>query len=310
MLTYYAKRSAGEEFEELQSPLIHGSWVHGTDLSVHELNDLVERYALDANIVYDVRDQQELSRVEIAGDDIYTFLRLPRISQPGHVVASPLLCVLKPNVFITISMSKSILPDEVARTTVPLTTDHSHDLLVGIIAAVIASYSDLMKYTERSINDTARRLKSHDVTNHDFIQFVTVEDNLTLYRMNLGGILTVINRLSSNDHSLLSEINREALEDIALHIQQLLTAVQSYSSRVESIQNAYSTIANNTLNNRMKTLTVFTVLITVPNVYYGMFGMNVALPFTNVPGAYFFIVGFTVVLTILVYIVAKWRKLF
>ena len=60
----------------------------------------------------------------------------------------------------------------------------------------------------------------------------------------------------------------------------------------------------------MKTLTVLTVLIALPNVFYGMYGMNVPLPFEKEPWAYGAIVLFTVLLIFLVYSLAKRFRVF
>jgi Mg2+ and Co2+ transporter CorA len=102
----------------------------------------------------------------------------------------------------------------------------------------------------------------------------------------------------------------EALEDIILHVNQLLVSVASHSQSVNSIRNAYSTIANNTLNHRMKTLTVLTVLITLPNVFYGMYGMNVALPFADEPWAYVGITVFTIMIVIVAFLLVRRLKVF
>lgn len=312
MLAYYTKRSPGEEFEELHKPLMSEMWLDGNNLTDDELELVVKRHELAPNIVYDVRDSQELSRVEYNGEhEVYVFLRAPRLAKSGHIAASPILCVVRPDSFFTLSRRDTFAPELVAHSTMPMSMQNTTDLLLGIIATCIDSYEDLIAHTERSINDTGSRLKSHEVTNQDFIHFVTVEDNLTMYRMNLGGLLSVVDRLKTSTKQVTVQSSPEALDDLSLQIQQLLRAVESYTGRVESIRNAYSTIANNTLNLRIKTLTVFTVLITVPNVFYGMFGMNVALPFPESDTlAYFTIVMFTFVLTLLVYLIAKWRKLF
>lgn len=309
MLAYYTKRSPGEEFEVINKPLKSGVWVDANNVTLDELDSLVEQYSLARNIVYDVRDRQELPRVEFSGDDVYVFLRSPWLAHSGRVVSSPLLAIVRHDQFFTIGLRDTVSPESVAATTLPRSTNDTADLLLGVIASCTALYQELLRHTERSINDTGNRLRTHEVTNHDFIHFVTVEDNLTAYRMNLDGMLTVVRRLQSTDH--IRKINvREALDDIALQIQQLLVAVESYSGRVESIRSAYSTIANNTLNQRMKTLTVLTVLITLPNVFYGMYGMNIALPFAEAPWAYGAVVGFTVALSVIVYFVAKRFRIF
>lgn len=310
MIAYYQKRSQGEEFEKLSRPHASDMWLDGSNLSEDDINAIVKDYKLDGNIVYDVRDRQELSRVEFSDDNGYVFLRAPHLTNTGHVAALPLLCIVKADTFLTLSQHDTYSPEAVAATTLPLDTSKTADLLFGVIAACVSAYQELIKHTERSINDTAARLQTHEVTNRDFIHFVTVEDNLTSFHINLEGILSVLTRLSETQHLSLSDDNHEALDDIVQNIRQLLVAVQSYTSRVESIRNAYTTIADNALNQRMKTLTVLTVLITLPNIIYGMFGMNVWLPIGQGPWGYVAVVGFSVVITLSVYVIGKKRKLF
>lgn len=310
MLAYYAKRSPGEKFEKLHGPISSGMWVEGSNVSPEDIDALIKTYDLEANIVYDVQDHQELPRVEIHENDIYVFIRLPRLAKSGHIVTSPMLCIVRQDNFISLTQVDSISPESVATTTLPATTDETKELLLGVMAACVSEYQESIWHTERSINDTANRLRSHDVTNQDFIHFVVVEDNLTAYRMNLNGLMAVVKRLHDSTHDSLATINTEALDDISLQIQQLLVAVESYGGRVKSIRDAYSTIANNNLNKRMKMLTVITVLITLPNVIFGMYGMNVLLPFEDDPWAFGTIVLCSALLIGAVFAIAKRLKLF
>lgn len=310
MLAYYAKRSPGEQFEQLNEPISDGVWVDAANASDGELDSLITRYQLDKNVVYDVRDRAELPRVEYSESASYVFLRQPRLAKSGHVTSLPLLCVVSDGAFITASIGDTLPPESLSLSTLPITTRQADSLLVGVIASVIATYEELIVHTERGIGDTSNRLRTHEITNRDFIHFVTVEANLNGCRMNLESILAMVRRLSENKRDMLSQDSLEALDDVALHIQQLLVSITSHSQSVESIRNAYSTIANNSLSMRMKTLTVFTVLITLPNVLFGMYGMNIALPFQDAPWAYAVVGSFSIVLVLFVYLIAKKRKLF
>lgn len=311
MLAYYAKRSQGEGFERLNAPLNEGGiWVDGSNVSDSEIETVIERFGLDANVVSDVRDRGELPRVEYSGETAYVFLRIPRLSKTGHVLTLPLLGIIKNDSFITLTIGDSVAPESVGLSTLPITTEHTETLLLGVMAAIVASFEDMIAHTSRSITDTANRLKTHDITNRDFIHFVTVEANLNHCLMNLNSTLAMTKRLRENKRDSLGTDSIEALDDIGLHIEQLLVSINSHLGSVESIRNAYSTVANNTLNQRMKTLTVFTVLITLPNVFYGMYGMNVTLPFGHEPWAYGAIVGFTVAVMLTVFLLAKKLRIF
>src|SRR5690606_5078344 len=97
------------------------------------------------------------------------------------------------------------------------------------------------------VHSTEHRLRSHEVDNKDFINFVTVEHDLNEYHTNLTALKALLERLQENRHAIFGDKDCEYLDDMALHTSQLLVATNSHRSTVESIRNAYTTISNNTL---------------------------------------------------------------
>ncbi len=311
MVGYYVKRTHAEQFQRLQAPISSGMWVDAAEITSSHLEQLIATFTLDASIVRDVTDKQELSRVEFSGKDTYVFVRLPHLQSSGKVITHPMLCIIHESNFFTISTKMTVAPSEAAMHARIITSKQSTNLLLGVIASAVSQYEQALKHTERSIDDTGARLKSREITNQDFIHFVIVEDNLTTCRMNLSGILAALQRLKDTTRTALTHQHLEMLDDISLQVQQLLVAVESYRGRVDSIRSAYSTVANNTLNQRMKTLTVFTVLIALPNLFYGMYGMNVTgLPFHDKPWGYLFVLAISICITSILYIFAKLLKVF
>jgi magnesium transporter len=212
--------------------------------------------------------------------------------------------------FFTLSASDVFRPQELIQRDQGDVVPSSIQMLLGAFAAVIAEYEELIHRTTRIVRDVSHRLRTHEVTNQDFVRFVSIEDNLNEYRTNLEGMQALAMRLREDRKEIFDESDKEMIDDTLLHLQQLLAATTSQRQSVESIRNAYSTIANNSLNQRMKTLTVLTVLIALPNVFYGMYGMNVALPFADQPWAYALVVAFTIVVIFVVYWLARRFKIF
>lgn len=301
MLKFYVKRSGGEQFAAITQPPADNVWVHGDRVEQTELDQLTRTYQFDPNILRDVLDKNELPRVELRREGLYVFMRTVQRSKHGLVVTTPVLLAVKGTIFITISTAA--LSEHALIT--PGKYGQSFDttsLLLGTFAAIVSEYEQLMQRTARYIADTGKRLRTHEVTNDDFVRFVTVEDNLNEYRMNLSSMMVVTERLQE----LLSKSeDAEAVEDIRLYIRQLLVATDSYNQSIESIRNAYGTIANNTLNRRMKTLTVLTLLVALPNVFYGMYGMNVTLPYQDQPWAYPAVMFVSFLVVLIVYALAK-----
>lgn len=311
MLTSYRKHTAKEPFHQVRL-FSSDIWVHADAPTPDEIKQLIDHYQLDANVVRDVDDSNELPRSERSQDVLYVFLRPAVRSRHGQVMTSPLLAVVTSQAFITISVTGALqAPDIIAATAGrDVTTSDRAGLLLATLSAIIRQYHDLITHTGNYIQDIKRKLQNHEVDNRDFIHFVTVEDNLGEYQLYLQDTLAVIERLADVSQELFSAAQLEELDDTKLYIKQLIRAVSSHNQTIGSIRNAYSTIANNTLNQRMKLLTAFTVLITVPNVFYGMYGMNVPLPFQESPWAYASIVVFTLVVVFAIYGIAKRFRLF
>lgn len=308
MVEYYQRRSAKEPLERIKKPYsVMGLWVHVPDKRV-KIHRLAELYGLDANIIRDVFDEHELSRCEWKDRHQYVFMRLPSGDVDG-IATVPVLAIVGPKLFITITPHGNFSPQKLG---VFLTTksQRSATMLLAMMAGVVLEYEVNVNDIDEKIMGARNRMKSIDVKNHDFIEFVDIEGRLNEYRSNLEGMISVTRQLQANRHGLWKVHDLEAIEDIMLHMAQLLVSIKASSYTISSIQSAYSTIANNTLNHRMKILTAITILLAIPNVFYGMYGMNINLPFQHEPWAYLLIVGFTVLLIILVFLLAKRSRLF
>ncbi len=311
MLKYYVRHTAEESFQQLPGYSEQdGLWVHGEQPQIADIDALSRQFGLDRNTLRDVTDKEELPRLETKDDQLYVFLRSVLRTKHGEIDYGPLLAVLSPRAFLTLSLTNAISDQKIATAAHHTTTDDSEGLLLATLIAVVTDYEASITKTGRNIKDIGHRLKTHEVDNSDFIRFVTIEDNLGIYSLNLTSMLSVVERLRDNKSYEFSNGNAESIDDIILHMRQLLANVQMLTQTVTSIRNAYSTIADNNLNLRMKKLTVLTVLIALPNVFYGMYGMNVVLPFQETPWAYGAIVGFTALLILLVYAIAKRFRLF
>lgn len=301
MLQYYAKKSYNEEPQRVEHPPAERVWIYGSEVTDQELADVAERYKLDTGILNDVRDRHELPRAEYSNGDLYIFIRDPHQTTRGNIRTTAFLAVLKGSALITLSKKEYITPEEFfAHTKVDMkSTKHVFLQLVG---RVIAQYGEYIHKTGEYVYNTKQRLGSHEVTNADFIRFVSVEADLNEYKTNLTAMQVLLGRLRENKHATFVEKDCEYIEDMTLYVNQLLVSVESHSSGINSIRNAYTTISNNILNQRMKTLTLLTLLVALPNVFYGMFGMNVDLPFAEEPWAYGAITLFTLIVVILAYL--------
>lgn len=308
MVEYYQRRSKNEPFLQTSKPYAGSSvWLNMTGRRP-DVQFLAKEYGLDENILRDSLDRHELPRVEAVDGNLYVFLRLP-VDKSNTLATAPVLAIAQPSSFISVSVFSDLSPIDID---VFLTTksDRTIDFLIATMAYAIYQFESKIHQLEEKITNARRRLSTHDVKNADFVEFVSIDDNLNEYRSTLEGLLNVTKKLQENRQKLFKPSDFDAIEDIQLHVQQLLVSISARSQTIDSIQNAYSTVANNKLNERMKLLTAITIFLAIPNVFYGMYGMNVNLPFQHEPWAYPAMVGFTVLLILLIYLLARRFRLF
>lgn len=306
VVEYFERASAAEPLVQLSGPRA-GAWVHIAGPSP-DVAAVTEQFGLHASIVRDACDIRELPRAEFADGVEYIFLRLP-IGAADTAKTAPLMIALSPTQLITMSVHAVFSPLAIDRF---ITTDTRRPgaLVPAVIAASIAEYERRLRTLAEKITGARRRLRHFNVQNADFVEFVAIEDSLNEYRSSLEGLVSVLEQLQLNRRRFFTARDLEALTDVAQHSRQLLVSIHSSAKTIDSIQSAYSTIANNILNQRMKVLTIMTVLLAIPNVFYGMYGMNIGLPFQREPWAYVAILGITVLLILLTVVLAKRFRLF
>lgn len=304
MLEYYTKKSFNEEPKQVDQPPTERAWIYGSELTENELNHIGEIYNLDKGILNDVRDVHELPRAEFSNGVLYVFARWPHSTKRGTVKTVPFLAILKGSLFITLSSKKYVTPPELFEFAQVDMRDPRR-ILLHLIGFAVHNYAQLVRETGKYVHSAEKRLRTHEVKNADFVRFVAVDSDLNSYRTNLSAIQVVLTRLHENRHNTFADKDCEFIEDMSLQIDQLLVATESFRQIIDSIRSAYTTISNNILNQRMKTLTLLTLLVALPNVFYGMYGMNVALPFADEIWAYPAITGFTILLVTIAYMIIR-----
>ena len=73
-----------------------------------------------------------------------------------------------------------------------------------------------------------------------------------------------------------------------------------------------SAVINNRLNNVMKYLAAITIVMSIPTIVSGLYGMNVApegMPFADTPWGFAIITGVTVIICIVSLLILKKRKM-
>ncbi len=309
MITYYYKNIRSKQVMTLKE-YQPGCWVCVEKPSPQEIDFLIERFNLDPGHMEDALDADEMPRLEKEGEMTYIFVRYAYTNEELELSTSPLLFVVGPEVLITVALHSLPRLQRFTSGKVDFHTTQRTKLLLQILDQIVDQYEVFINNVGRQIKIIRSRLKSHNVANQDFIDFVLIEDELNEFLSALLPTTAILRRLLLGRHIPLFDQDQDIVEDLLLNNEQSIDGCQSNIKSIVNIREAYSTISSNNLNRSMKILTGATVMIALPNVFFGMYGMNVGLPFQQEPWAYYFVVGVTLVVVLAVFMIARYKRVF
>ena len=96
------------------------------------------------------------------------------------------------------------------------------------------------------------------------------------------------------------EKDQEMLDDIIVENMQCKTQADIYSNILAQLLDARASVVNNNLNLLIKKLNVITIWMMVPTFVVSAYGMNVALPLSDHPDAFWMLMGICLILIWLV----------
>ena len=140
-------------------------------------------------------------------------------------------------------------------------------------------------------------------SNEKLISLSEVEQGFYVYNIALRNLDYVVENLKEDEQF---EQYEEYMTRILQEINFTLDLSSSYCEICKTTRETYSSYIGNNMNITMKFLAAATILITVPNMIFGFYGMNILLPFQNKGFATLAII--TVIMIALMVILWKYMK--
>ncbi len=109
-----------------------------------------------------------------------------------------------------------------------------------------------------------------------------LQKSLVYFNTSLKSTETMLNKLSRSPLITKNEANQELFEDVTIESHQAMEMTIIYTTTLSGVMDTFASIISNNQNVVMKTLTVVTVVISVPTLIFSFYGMNVDLPFDHI----------------------------
>ncbi|HGN7105847.1 TPA: magnesium transporter CorA family protein [Staphylococcus aureus] len=296
----------------IKTPLDHtASWINVVEPDREEIENLMEQYNIPEDFIRDPLDSEESSRIEYDEDTGYSLIiiDLPIVNSTNRSVLSfvtiPLGIIIGNGIIVTVCDAENEFLENLPKRDINLKF-HSRFAL-EILTTIADHYNRNLRLLNKSRIRIEKELKNN-ITNKQLFKLMEVEKSLVYILAALKGNDTIIKKLFRLPAIKRFEEDEELLEDLIIENNQAIETTELHQRILESITTSYASLLSNDMNTIMKTLTLFTVLLTLPTLVFSFFGMNVPLPIDDHSYiSWIIVVGISLILVVIVSIFL-WRK--
>lgn len=292
-----------------------GSWVQLTAPTLEEMQLISKRFEIDIADVRAAMDADESSRVEIEDDYTLILVDIPIIeirNEQKAYTAIPLGIVLLDDYIITICAEETPVLEYFVNSTVrDFSTKKQMRFVYQILYRTCMVYQLYLRIIDNKRTEIETRAQE-DMQEEDLVTLHELEANLVYFATSLRANGAVIDRLSRYSRVRQFPEDKDLLDDVKVENAQAIEMTVIYKDIIHGTRELLSNIIDIRLNNVMKYLAAITIVMAIPNIISGFYGMNVDgkwVPLQSVPYGFGIICVVTVVICLLVLKILKRKRM-
>lgn len=287
-----------------------------TNPSEEEREVIQNLYNLDPDDLSAALDEEETSRIEVEDNYTLILVDIPTVevrNNKNRYVTIPLGIIHTSDAIITVCLEDTPLLNLFAgRKGNQFSTHMKSRFIFQILFANAKLY---LRYL-RSINKQSETLEKslHDSTeNSSLIEMMELGKSLLYFTTSLKATDNLLDKLTKTATIKKYPEDEELLEDVIVENHQALEMSEIYSGILNGMMDAYASIISNNMNVVQKFIAVATVVLSIPNIVFGAYGMNLAIegmPLARSPYAFALIIGISIILSYIVYLYFEKKKMY
>jgi magnesium transporter len=278
-----------------------GCWINITAPAAGEIEDICSKLKILPNHISDPLDIDERARIDVEDDYMLVIIRVPYYD-PNEEVSYrtlPLGIIYSGDYVITVASRKlELIQDFFYGKVKNFDCGNKERFILLILYRAALMYLNFLKEINGRSSLIEKRLHMA-INNKELLNLLLLEKSLVYFTTSLKADEIMISRLSTTKRFKSSEDEAELFADVIIEYRQALEMSNIYSNILTGMMNAFASVISNNLNAVMRTLTSITILLMIPNLVAGFYGMNVKLPFQESPYAFLITLTISFILAII-----------
>jgi len=287
MITHYFRTLKDSDLKEV-GEVRSGVWTHAVAPTDEELKQLVGEYALDETIVEDTRDFFEVPRFERSQGATYFFVRFPSREVKEDIETAPLLIVMGESYVLTITPIEVPCFEKFVSGSEMVITTQKTKLFIRLMDSVTRAFENRLVKTRRAVQRDRAKLRT--IGPREISRFVQYEHELNDMIAAVVPMNDLLKQVTKGNYFQMFNEDVELMEDLMIDNGQLIESSRTILKTIQNVRGASEAILASNLNVTIKTLTVLTILLTIPTIVASLYGMNVPLPLMEHSNAFWLVI--------------------
>ncbi|HBE2215519.1 TPA: magnesium transporter CorA family protein [Enterococcus faecalis] len=257
-------------------------WIHLNTNDNEELEKIYSDYDINLEVINYTLDVNERARLEYDkhSDLLVLIYNVPNKSKTdNHYETTPITFIVKNNTFITITKEQNEHITLEMEKYLEQNEDSSiFEFLFNtlfVITDKFFPYIEEMNTQRKNVNTKLREKTSKK----NLLLLSDLETGIVFFVSASKQNVLLLEQITTHSfRNKFTESEKEELEDVLIEAKQVVEMTQISSEILRQLSGTYNNVLNNNLNDTMRVLTVLSVLLTIPTIITGFFGMNMPLP--------------------------------
>jgi magnesium transporter len=304
---------SGDEGLRRINEIVDGAWINIVNPTEEEIEMIAGEFPVELVNLRAALDEEERARIEV--DTGYTLILVDvpvneKLENGTGYFTIPLgILLFKENIITVCTREIPILKDFITGAVRGFYTFKKIRFILQILYKNASYFLQYLKQIDRASNRIERELHK-SMKNKELIQLLELEKALVYFSTSLRSNEAVMEKMMRLDTLKKYPDDAELLEDVIIENKQAIEMANIYSNILSGMMGAFASVISNNVNIIMKMLTSITIVMTIPNIVSGFFGMNVNNPLMGYNHAFPLIFGITLVLSIIVAAILMRKKMF
>ena len=261
------------------------TWININSDLISEYSSIYDTYEIDDEMIEYALDKNERAHMEYNRRTktlvvIYNVLNLSK--EENHYETIPLTFIVRQNQIVTISNSQN---EYIIDAIVEELEENLHwnvfNLLLHSLFVISEHYFPVIEKLNKEQQNISKLLRKKTTKNNLFALSDLEIGGMYLVSATKQNAVVLEQLKTQQDFKEFDDFEREQLEDNIIEAKQLVEMTDLHLQILRQISGTYNNVLNNNLNDTMKFLTVISILMTIPDIVTGFFGMNVQIPLTE-----------------------------